>query len=131
MAKRIINRDSAFLLGDAAGLVDPLNGEGIFYALQSAHLAAEAILEHKSSLNKAPSRYQALVDKNITAELAVARRLAAIYFTFPYVCYNLIEKHPSVAELMCRTITGETSYTDLKASALRLACKVATMARQA
>lgn len=82
-------------------------------------------------LNKAPALYQSLVNKNITTELAVAERLASIYFTFPNICYNLIEKHPDVAELMCRTLTGETSYTDLKSSTLRLARKVATMARHA
>ncbi|WP_282432417.1 hypothetical protein [Pelotomaculum schinkii] len=42
-----------------------------------------------------------------------------------------MEKHPAIAELMCRTLTGETSYADLKDSALRLARKVATIARQA
>ncbi len=129
--KRIIQRQSVLLLGDAAGLVDPLSGEGIFYALQSAHLAAQAILEHKTNLNKTPAFYQSLVEKNITAGLAVAGRLAAIYFTFPNICYSLMEKHPAIAELMCRTLTGETSYADLKDSALRLARKVATIARQA
>src|SRR4030095_4416913 len=31
------------LVGDAAGLADPITGEGIFYALRSGALAAEAI----------------------------------------------------------------------------------------
>ncbi len=33
------------LVGDAAGLVDPLSGDGIYEAFVSARLAAEAILE--------------------------------------------------------------------------------------
>ncbi len=36
-------RDRILLCGDAAGLVDPITGEGIAYALQSGLLAAEAI----------------------------------------------------------------------------------------
>jgi flavin-dependent dehydrogenase len=39
-----ISTARALLVGDAAGLVDPLNGEGIRYAVQSGRLAAEAIL---------------------------------------------------------------------------------------
>jgi geranylgeranyl reductase family protein len=38
-------RDAVLLVGDAAGLVDPLSGDGISEALISARLAADAILE--------------------------------------------------------------------------------------
>jgi len=34
------------VVGEAAGLVNPVTGEGIDYALESGHLAAEAILEN-------------------------------------------------------------------------------------
>ncbi len=33
------------LVGDAAGLVDPITGEGIYYAMRSGELLAEALLE--------------------------------------------------------------------------------------
>lgn len=33
------------LVGDAASLVDPVSGEGIYYALMSGHYAAESIIE--------------------------------------------------------------------------------------
>ncbi|MGI8783839.1 MAG: NAD(P)/FAD-dependent oxidoreductase [Acidobacteriota bacterium] len=35
------------LVGDAAGFVDPITGEGIHYALRSAELAAESILQDR------------------------------------------------------------------------------------
>jgi geranylgeranyl reductase family protein len=38
-------RGSALLVGDAAGLVEPLTGEGIAFAIQSGRFAAEAIVE--------------------------------------------------------------------------------------
>ncbi len=38
-------RGRALLVGDAAGLVDPLSGDGIFEALLSSRLAAEAVLD--------------------------------------------------------------------------------------
>lgn len=47
--------DDWTLVGDAAGMVNPVSGEGIRYALRSARLAARAILEGH------PARYGALV----------------------------------------------------------------------
>ena len=37
--------NNIILVGDAASLVDPINGEGIYYALMSGTLAAESIIE--------------------------------------------------------------------------------------
>lgn len=39
-----INYENMCLIGDAAGLIDPFTGEGIYYALLSAEVAASAIL---------------------------------------------------------------------------------------
>jgi geranylgeranyl reductase family protein len=38
-------RDRTLLVGDAAGLVDPLSGDGMFEAFVSARLAAQAVLD--------------------------------------------------------------------------------------
>jgi flavin-dependent dehydrogenase len=38
-------RDKLFLVGDAARVVEPFTGEGIYYALRSGELAAGAILK--------------------------------------------------------------------------------------
>lgn len=56
----------AILVGDAAGLVDPLLGEGIFNAVRSGQLAAAAIREAAAG---ASDRYDQLV-KEITYDLA-------------------------------------------------------------
>jgi geranylgeranyl reductase family protein len=48
--------DRVFLLGDAAGLVNPLQGEGIAQAMDSGRAAAEAIL---GGVDRAPGRYRA------------------------------------------------------------------------
>ncbi len=42
-------RDGLFLLGDAARVVEPFTGEGIYYAMRSGELAAEAILAGKNA----------------------------------------------------------------------------------
>jgi geranylgeranyl reductase family protein len=38
-------RDGLLLLGDAGGMVNPFNGEGIAYAMESAAIAAEVVLQ--------------------------------------------------------------------------------------
>ena len=38
-------KDGLVLIGDSAGLVNPFNGEGIAYAMESATLAADAVLQ--------------------------------------------------------------------------------------
>ena len=37
--------DGALLVGDAGGMVNPMNGEGIAYAMESARLAAEVVVQ--------------------------------------------------------------------------------------
>jgi geranylgeranyl reductase family protein len=49
-------RDRVLLVGDAAGLVNPLQGEGIAQAMDSGRAAAEAIL---SGVDQASDRYRA------------------------------------------------------------------------
>ena len=41
--------DRVMLVGDAAGLINPLNGEGIQYALHSARWAADIAADRLSS----------------------------------------------------------------------------------
>lgn len=118
--KRRIHHKLALLIGDAAGLVDPFCGEGIYYALKSAHLAAEAILNNKLYLDRSPRFYQELVDRHINVELAMARRLAKIFYTLPHLSFELIEKRPEIAERLCRIIYGDGSYTELKGAAMKI-----------
>jgi len=43
--RKSFTQDRAILVGDAAGLVTPANGEGIFFAMRSGKLGAEAMIE--------------------------------------------------------------------------------------
>ena len=52
-------RDGLLLVGDAGGMVNPFNGEGIAYAMESARLAAECVV-HALSRPEGASREQAL-----------------------------------------------------------------------
>ncbi|OPX86503.1 MAG: putative oxidoreductase [Pelotomaculum sp. PtaB.Bin104] len=115
--KRKIYRDSSILLGDAAGLVDPFSGEGIYYAIKSAHLAAEAILENRGRPEHAPSFYQEMVERQITSELELAHKLAKIFYTFTKATFHLIERRPVIAERLYQIVSGNKKYSDIKSDA--------------
>lgn len=43
--RKSFTQENAILIGDAAGLVTPANGEGIFFAMRSGKLGAQAMIE--------------------------------------------------------------------------------------
>jgi geranylgeranyl reductase family protein len=88
-------RDGLLLVGDAAGAVNPFNGEGIAYAMETAEVAAEVAAQ---ALGRAPgpSREKALAD--------YPRLLAARYggyYTLGRWFVELIG-HPEVMRLATR-----------------------------
>jgi len=62
------------LIGDAAGCVNPLNGEGIDYGLEGGRLVAEMLLE-RSDLDQA---WPALLRAHYGEAFSIARRLAGL-----------------------------------------------------
>ncbi|WP_165847742.1 geranylgeranyl reductase family protein [Ammonifex thiophilus] len=76
-----LGRGRVMLLGDAAGLVDPLTGEGLYAAFCSAQLAAKAILEEGVGERAVP-RYRELVKASLGREYHFAHRLARLFYRF-------------------------------------------------
>jgi geranylgeranyl reductase family protein len=60
-------------VGDAAGLINPMNGEGIDYGLESGMLAADLYLDDPST---APDRYDVLVGERFDEFLRTGRRFS-------------------------------------------------------
>lgn len=60
-------------IGDAAGLINPMNGEGIDYGLESGMIASELFLDDPSS---APARYDVEVGKRFDNFLSTGRRFS-------------------------------------------------------
>lgn len=56
------------LCGDAGGLVDPMSGEGIYHAVRSGLLAADAVQEYLGSGDAALPRYSRRVAREFRAE---------------------------------------------------------------
>jgi flavin-dependent dehydrogenase len=57
-----------FLVGDAAGVLDPFTGEGLHRALVSARLAAEAAVAFLAGRTRAPADYDAAMTRRFRAK---------------------------------------------------------------
>lgn len=68
-------RNRALLVGDAAGLADPLTAEGLSSAIRSGQLAAEALISCFGDPERVGSAYDAALEQHILRELKVARLL--------------------------------------------------------
>jgi geranylgeranyl reductase family protein len=76
-----IQRGRVLLVGDAAGLVEAMTGEGIYYAVRSGQIAAQSIISAQHG------GYQARIDREIMPDLLIARSWAALYRWAPLLCY--------------------------------------------
>jgi flavin-dependent dehydrogenase len=118
-------RDNVLLVGDAAGLVDPLSGDGMYEAFTSARLAAEAILAAD------PARYAAALalalDRHAGASWTAKRALDR----HPAVCF-WAARSPGVFGVVAGLLRGDVAHPDeargLARPPLRLVARVARRA---
>jgi geranylgeranyl reductase family protein len=99
------------LVGDAAGLVDPVTREGIYFALLSAQWAAEAV-----AASDAARRYARRVREGIGADLARAAHLKAAFFRprFARLMVDALSRSESIREVMRDLVAGRQDYRGLK-----------------
>ncbi len=113
-------------VGDAGGLVDPITGEGLYYAIRSGDLASQVVLSDAHSPEEKPHAYRALLQRDFAANLelgsALARRLFSGSFLFGSVPKRMIQfmrRSPKFRELMQDLFDGTQGYMDLKARLVR------------
>jgi geranylgeranyl reductase family protein len=92
------------LVGDAAGLADPLSGEGIRLAIQSGQMAAQALLAGR------PEQYEAEIWRRIGRSQRLALVLARLVARFPRVIFTLGAANPLLSPVLIDVLTGRTQY---------------------
>jgi geranylgeranyl reductase family protein len=107
-----------FLVGDAAGLVDPVTREGIYFALRSGEWAAEAAATSGGS-----ARYKEHIQDDIAADLVRAARYKARFFEprFRGLLLAALRNSAKVREIMADLIAGDQPYATLKWSLMQTA----------
>ena len=109
-----IQSGRCLLLGDAAGLVDPVTGEGIYNAVRSAQMAAPVIESYLKGSCADLEKYEAVVDRKIMPELKAARALARGFAWFPGLVFTAVERNDRLWNACCRLLRGEDTYITLK-----------------
>ncbi len=117
--------DGWLAVGDAGGLVDPITGEGLYYAVRSGDLASQVVLNEQEPEKKAES-YRQLVARDFGLDLTygagLAKRLFCGVMCFGAVPTRMIEfmmRSPKFCEIMQDLFAGTQPYLGLKSRLLR------------
>jgi flavin-dependent dehydrogenase len=109
------------MIGDSAGLVDPITGEGLYYALRSAELCANALLAGR------PDEYRIHLEEELLPELKLAARVSQRFYSGQIFGDSVLERmvsltaqSPSFRELMSDLFAGIQGYRDLRARMYRI-----------
>lgn len=112
-------RGPVLLAGDAAGLVDPITGEGIALAMQSGQLAAQAALDALAAgaPDTALPRYRTAL-KDIHRNLRIALRLRGFIFAprWQKAFTATFRRSGTVRMQYMRLLAGEVDYPELARS---------------
>jgi geranylgeranyl reductase family protein len=107
-------------VGDSAGLVDPITGEGLYYAIRSADIATQALISGQAK------SYSARLRHDFTEDLELASRLAKrlfldtfLYGSVPERMIQFMRRSPTFCEILQDLFAGTQSYLDLKQRLLK------------
>lgn len=121
--KRRVCGEGWALLGDAAGFADPVTGEGIYYALRSAELFADAFLEGR------PEEYEQRWRQDFGGELRRAsqmrRRFYGNFWGAPFTerMIAFARGHSGIKKVLGDLVAGEQGYVGLKKTLARRALR--------
>lgn len=101
------------VIGDAAGLVDPLSGEGIYAALASGTAVAPAVADYLGGATKGLEGYQATMERELTPENRASSALLEIFQASPDPFIWLMQHFGPFWGGACRLVRGEASYEGL------------------
>jgi geranylgeranyl reductase family protein len=104
----LYQRGRTWLVGDAAGLAETLFGEGIYFALKSAELAARAVLEQ--GLDSISPCYTRLLRRELLPELRAAQRMARLIYRHPRRAFEHLMLNRELHRDFAGVISGAISY---------------------
>ena len=116
---QFLHSDHALLVGEAAGIVDPLTGEGIRPSIFTGYKAAEAINQSVAGNTDSLAEYSRIVNSEWGADMVLAQRLAGLFYQFPKIAYKVGVKRPTAAQIMGKILCGELRYSDVTEQAIK------------
>jgi geranylgeranyl reductase family protein len=111
--KETLHEGRILLVGDAAGLINPLFGDGIFHAVKSGMIAAQCLSED------AADQYTDRIHDEFAANFDAALNLAKVFYQWTGVCYKYGVKYERATRIATQLLCGELLFTNMKERALR------------
>jgi len=108
-----LHTERALIIGEAAGLVDPLIGEGIRPGVLSGVRAATHISAALGGDNQALAKYTQAIQQELGTDMALGQKLAGLFYQFPKIAYKAGLKRPAIAQVMSMLLCGEITYTGI------------------
>ncbi|MGF1480964.1 MAG: NAD(P)/FAD-dependent oxidoreductase [Cyanophyceae cyanobacterium] len=108
----------ALVAGEAAGILDPLIGEGNRPAMLTGLKAAEAISSALAG-QEALAEYTEIINSEWGADMVLSQRLAGLFYQFPKIAYKVGVKRPAAAQVMGKILCGELRYSDVTDQAVK------------
>jgi len=101
---------NVLLVGDAAGLLDPLTGEGIHAAISSGRTAARHLAAYLDGRATDLQGYAREMAADLLPDLQVASRLHATIDRAPGAFLASVRYVPRAWNLVCRILRGDQTY---------------------
>jgi len=112
--RAVVGRNWA-LCGDAAAWVDPLTGEGLFYAMRSGEILGKSLAEGS------PEKYPARVRSSFSLELEFAARIVRRFYRGSFLgtavttrMVQFLQRNAVFRQLVSDLFCGTQDYTTLK-----------------
>ncbi len=105
---QIQTRDNRVLLvGDAAGLINPFFGDGIFHAMTSGKIAAQCVLAGNAK------GYTKAIAHEFKANFDSALRIAKIFYQWPHFAYRHGIKRPYATYTATKLLSGQVKFNEV------------------
>jgi flavin-dependent dehydrogenase len=124
--KNRIAGDGWLAVGDAGGLVDPITGEGLYYAMRSGDLASQVALNENHSIVEKAQAYRNLLRQEFAADLefgaGIARRVFVgrfLFSTVPARMVGFVRRSPRFRGLIEDLFAGTQPCLGLKSRLLK------------
>jgi flavin-dependent dehydrogenase len=115
LSDRVVVGRNWALCGDAAAWVDPLTGEGLFYAMRSGEILGRSLAEG------CPEKYPARVRSSFSMELEFAARIVRRFYRGSFLgtavttrMVQFLQRNAVFRQLLSDLFCGTQDYTSLK-----------------
>jgi flavin-dependent dehydrogenase len=104
------------LAGDAAGLINPIFGDGILHAVKSGMIAANCVIDGMTR------QYSDRIHAEFASNFDAARTLANLFYGYPKICYQYGVKNARATRVATQLLAGERTFNDIFGRAVRRVC---------